>query len=163
MNIVKASNMYQQSYLATLIITLLCLQPALISLPTVFAQYPTDTSSGNPITLAFPFKLTINQTAYLEPADLVFRFVNVTEDSRCPSDVQCIWAGQVSILIEYTRSSTGENLGNFILTLPSSSGTYVSTRTIEGYLVKLARVDPYPVSTKQIQPSDYVATLIVLK
>jgi hypothetical protein len=29
--------------------------------------------------------------------------------------------------------------------------------------VKLARIEPYPVSTRQIQPSEYVATLIVLK
>lgn len=44
-----------------------------------------------------------------------------------------------------------------------SSSTDVSTRSIEGYLLKLARVDPYPISAKQIQPSDYLATLIVLK
>lgn len=158
----KPTKVRLKSYLATLVVVTLYLQSAFVSAPAGIAQDLTTTSDSNQITLAYPFKLGVNQTAYLLPADLVFRFVNVTEDSRCPSDVQCIWAGQVSILIEYSRASTGQSLGNFTLTLMGSSSTEIST-TIEGYLVKLARVDPYPVSTEQIQPSNYVATLIVLK
>ncbi len=149
-------NIGQQASLAVLTAALICLQPFFTDVPAGFAQ-----STGNPITLAYPFKLSVNQTAYLAPADMIFHFVNVTEDSRCPSDVQCIWAGQVSILIEYSRASTGEELGSLALTLMGSSGK--ASAVIEGYLVKLARVDPYPVSTMQVQPSEYVATLIVQK
>lgn len=155
MNKVNANNMHQQ-VLAVLIAALICLQPAFTGVPAGFAQSP----AGNPITFAYPFKLAVNQTAYLAAADMIFRFVNVTEDSRCPSDVQCIWAGQVSILVEYSRASTAEKLGSFALAL-GSSGTNASA-AIDGYFVILVRVDPYPVSTMQIQPSDYVATLIIL-
>jgi|GEM_PF-402835 len=152
----KASNIGQQTSLAVLIGALICLQPAFTGVSTGFAQ-----SAGHPVTLAYPFKLSVNQTAYLSPADIIFRFVNVTEDSRCPSDVQCIWAGQVSILVEYSRASTGEELGSFTLTLGSSNVN--ASAAIEGYLVKLARVDPYPVSTVQIHPSEYVSTLFIQK
>jgi hypothetical protein len=162
-NRLKASNIHQQASLAIAIAALISLQPIFTSVSKSFAEDPNTIFYSNPITLAYPFKLSANQTAYLEPADLVFRFVNVTEDSRCPSDVQCIWAGQVSILIEYWRVSSLEKLGTFTLTLMGSSSSDSSARTIEGYLVKLERVDPYPVSTRQIQPSEYVATLIVLK
>ncbi len=160
MKIKKPAKVRSKSYLATLVVVTLYLQSAFISAPAGSAQDLTTTSDTNQITLAYPFKLGVDQTAYLLPADLVFHFVNVTEDSRCPADVQCIWAGQVSILIEYSRASTGQSLGDFTLTLMGSSSTEVST--IEGYLVKLARVDPYPVSTEQIHPSNYIATLIVL-
>ena len=159
----KASNIPQQASLAILIAALISLQPIFTSVSTSFAEDPMAISYINPITLAYPLKLSVSQTAYLAPADLLFRFVNVTEDSRCPSDVQCIWAGQVSILVDYSRVSTREKLGSFTLTLMGSSSSDSSARTVEGYLVKLARVDPYPVSTRQIQPSEYEATLIVLK
>ncbi len=162
MNKVKSSNIHQHASLAVLIITLVCFQPALLSIPSGFADDPTVKFSGNPVTLAYPLKLSVNQTAYLATADLDFRFVNVTEDSRCPSDVQCIWAGQISILVEYSRASTGEHLGNFTLTLMGGASSDVLVGA-EGYLVKLVRVDPYPVSTTQILPSDYAATLIVLE
>lgn len=112
--------------------------------------------------MAYPFKLTLNQTAYLAPADIAFRFVNVTEDSRCPSDVQCIWAGQVTTLIEYTRASTGERLGDLSLTLIGGTSNDLSTKVIQGHTITLANVEPYPVSTKTIHSSDYVATLVVL-
>lgn len=158
----KSSNIHQHASLAVLIATLIFLQPALLSVPKGFADDPTVKFSANPVTLAYPLKLSVNQTAYLATADLDFRFVNVTEDSRCPSDVQCIWAGQVSILVEYSRASTGEHLGNLTLTLMGGASSDVLVGA-EGYLVKLVRVDPYPVSTTQILPSDYVATLIVLR
>lgn len=37
----------------------------------------------------------------------------VTEDSRCPSDVQCVWAGRVKVAISFTNPKTNEafNLG----------------------------------------------------
>jgi hypothetical protein len=161
-NKVKSSNVRQHASLPVLIIILVSFQPALLSIPSGFADDPTVKLGGKPITLAYPFKLSVNQTAYLATADLVFRFVNVTEDSRCPSDVQCIWAGQVSILVEYSRASTGERLGNLTLTLMGGASSDVLVGT-EGYLVKLVRVDPYPVSTMQIRPSDYAATLIILR
>jgi hypothetical protein len=152
----KPNNIGRHASMAVLIGALVCLQSTFTGVPAGFGQ-----SAGHPITLAYPFKLSVNQTAYLAPADMIFRFVNVTEDSRCPSDVQCIWAGQVSILVEYSRSSTGEELGSFELTLGSSSTD--ASAAIEGYVVKLARVDPYPVSTMQIQPSEYISTLFIHK
>jgi hypothetical protein len=129
-------------------------------------QYAAIATSASSIALGYPFKLAVNQTAYLEQADLNFRFVDVTEDSRCPSDVQCVWAGQVSVSIEAARASSGDAVGNFTLTIQGSGGPGLndsSTASVEGYLVKLASVEPYPVSTRTIQLSEYVATLVVFR
>ena len=124
----------------------------------------TGTSSGTTkIILDQPFNLGINGEATLEQSDLSLHFINVTEDSRCPSDVVCVWAGQVSVLIEI-KSLEGAAKGNFTLTSMAGSGEKDSV-TIEAggknYEIKLQGVQPYPVSTKPIKSTDYVITLMV--
>jgi len=124
----------------------------------------TATSSGTTkIILDQPFNLGINGQATLEQSDLSLHFINVTEDSRCPSDVVCVWAGQVSVLIEI-KSLEGAAKGNFTLTSMAGSGEKDSV-TIEAggksYEIKLQGVQPYPVSTKPIKSTDYVITLMV--
>lgn len=130
-------------------------------------QWVADATSATGSTdLESPFSIGINQTAYLASADLDLSFVDVTEDSRCPSDVQCIWAGQVSVLVELKIVSSGENLGRFGMTLigAAESGTDNDDHlSIGGYLVELVNVMPYPISTRVIDPSEYVATLTVSK
>ncbi len=83
-------------------------------------------------------------------------FVRVTEDSRCPTDVQCAWAGRAVIDIQV--SPTGGGPGAVQLTL---GGT--SSATFGDYTVDLRDLDPSPVSTGEIEQDEYVATLIVSK
>ena len=65
--------------------------------------------------LGVPFDIAVNQTVAVAGSDVSVTFLNVTEDSRCPSDVICIWAGQVTAMIGLTQNST--DLGSFNLTL----------------------------------------------
>lgn len=162
----RTSNIRRWSYLAALSLTLLCLQVPIFASTIGLAQYAAGATYASSIALGYPFKLTVNQIAYFEQADLNFRVVNVTEDSRCPSDVQCVWAGQVSILVEAIRASNGDVVGDFTVTIVGGGGPALddsSTASVEGYVVKLASVEPYPVSTRTIQLSEYIATLIVFK
>jgi hypothetical protein len=75
----------------------------------------------------------------------------VAEDSRCPSDVQCIQAGTVRV-----RATVTSGLGTadqvFILGEPV---------TTEAEAVTLVRVEPAKVSTSQIQESEYRFTFKV--
>jgi hypothetical protein len=138
--------------------------------------------SGPTATLGQPFMLAVNHATSIKQTDLNIRFVDVTEDSRCPLDVKCIWAGQVSVLVEATRDSTGQSLGSFILTLMAngndnkdsmngngSSGSDsgpLSSKTIsedgKSYLIQLNSVQPYPLNGQQKMPSKgYIATFTV--
>src|SRR2546428_6585304 len=54
-----------------------------------------------------PFSLRFNQTAYIGSADVAVRFISVTEDWRSPSDVVCLWEGQVSIMFVMVQDSIG--------------------------------------------------------
>ncbi len=109
------------------------------------------------IILGFPFYLSINQSAASPEEDIQTRFVNVTEDSRCPIDVQCIWAGQVSVLVEVSRMSDGHVLGEFILT---DNGKGVS-KNIDGYTIELGHIEPAKVSTQEIELTDYLVQFII--
>lgn len=80
------------------------------------------------------------------------RFQAVLGDSRCPSDVVCIWAGEVKVEL-------GLTLGDGP-TVPA--GLKVGeTITHGGYTLALVEVDPYPVSTRPHVPEDYVVHLRV--
>ena len=87
--------------------------------------------------------------------DVRIRFDTVRADSRCPMDVQCVRAGEAVIAI--TLSLPGEAaVGRELETVPARSQTRFSRFTIT-----LAQLQPYPRSSQQIQPSDYVATFVV--
>lgn len=76
----------------------------------------------------------------------------VLEDSRCATDVQCVWAGQIKIETKIVGKST--------ITHSFLEGSKLS---FEGYDIVLKKVEPYPVSTKKINSSDYRFTFLIEK
>jgi len=117
---------------------------------------PAAFASSIDATLDVPFDLKVGETASM---DSVFQvtFLNVTEDSRCPADVICIWQGTVSVEVNITKD--GQDFGNQILTLGESDS--LALQTFDGNFVRLTKVEPYPFSSQQIQPSEYVVTMFV--
>jgi hypothetical protein len=103
-------------------------------------------------------KVGAGETASIGEEGLTVTFLEVTEDFRCPSDVDCIRAGQATVLVKFERN--GQDLGKFSLTLGEGREDETAA-TVEGYTVKLARLDPYPVSTSTIRPNEYVAYLAI--
>ena len=93
--------------------------------------------------------LAPGQAVSVKTTPITVRFVAVTEDSRCPRDVTCIWAGEVKVALAI---------------LPSQAEPQVEIleggSTVAGvYRVTLVRVEPLPTSTAKIAPQDYRATL----
>ena len=82
------------------------------------------------------------------------RFVAVTEDSRCPRDVTCVWAGQVKIQLEIHESSKAASMVEVLEGGSTDAGDY---------RVTLVGVEPQPLSTVKIAPQDYRATLKIDK
>ena len=75
-------------------------------------------------------------------------------DSRCPSDVVCIWAGKADVKIEVKS--------------PVRSSIVLSTfdnliDTVGNYSFELKDVSPYPVSTKVIKLEEYHVTLKIVE
>ncbi len=88
-------------------------------------------------------------------ADQLLKFI-ITEinDSRCPSDVICVWEGKADVKIEMESPVKG----NLILSTYHSN-TNTSIDTLGNYSFELIDVSPYPVSTKTIKLKDYKVML----
>lgn len=105
-----------------------------------------------------PFQLKISQSAFISSESLKVTFLNVTGDSRCPSDVKCIQRGIASIELEVIKRNGPPD--TFIIS-DEDTYKYNSTINLGRYSVKLVSIDPYPETTRKIKPSDYIATLTV--
>ncbi len=129
----------------------------------IFYAGPLDFNKtrSNPIhtSLNQSFQLNINQTAIVKPDNIKITFLNVTEDSRCPEGMFCVWPGQVKALLRLETDQNHEDVFNLTL---NSNETH-SQKTIAGYSVKLENVKPYPGSDKTITDNGYVATLSIKK
>ena len=83
---------------------------------------------------------------------LKFKITEIN-DSRCPSDVVCIWAGKTDVKIEVESPVTG----TIVLS------TYDNpVDTVGNFSFKIIDVLPYPISTKTIQLKDYQVTLKIV-
>ena len=91
--------------------------------------------------------------------NLRVKFAAVPEDSRCPSDVNCVWAGNAVVTVELTEGQCTTTLR-----LNTHQNPQAPENTKVGpYRVKLVKLDPYPRSTQKISAGDYTATLVVTK
>ena len=101
------------------------------------------------------FSLAINQTALISGEKLGIKFLEVL-DSRCPTGVQCIWAGEARADILISDGGTA----NLTLVVPGSSAN--NTQSYKGYNISFA-VQPYPQANNPIAKADYRLVLKVEK
>jgi hypothetical protein len=110
------------------------------------------------VKLGQEFQLNIRQSATLSDADLKVKFDDVIEDSRCPGDVVCIWAGRVSCMMEITIDNA---INKTVLTQSGLTGDY-TTEQYQQYQLRF-RVEPYPRTDTEIKDSDYRLLLTITK
>lgn len=72
-------------------------------------------------------------------------FKGVSEDSRCPEGVNCIWAGVALAQIEVMGTSTRPVLLN-LASMDFPNRNYHQSAEFNGYTVTLQEVTPYPKS-----------------
>jgi hypothetical protein len=101
------------------------------------------------------FTLAIGQTAKISLENLEIKLTDVANDSRCPQRVTCIWAGQVSCVLESTLNGKTES---YTLVVPGAGDT--SGQVYGNYKLK-ANVEPYPKQGISIIETDYRMTLTV--
>lgn len=80
---------------------------------------------------------------------LKVEIINI-EDSRCPTDVVCVWQGEVLVEIELEETQT-------FSTVLSTYDNLIDT--LGNYSVELIDVQPYPMSDQVIKTEDYDITL----
>jgi hypothetical protein len=108
-------------------------------------------------TLDQPFVLRVGQSATVAGEGLTVSFQAVPSDSRCPTGVQCVWAGNA--VVQVVLSKDGKAFGAELNTsLEPTSVDYLN------YNVALVSLAPYPSSKGgPISQSQYRATFVVTR
>jgi hypothetical protein len=101
------------------------------------------------------FPLRVASEVDVGGASLRIRFDRVSEDSRCPVGVTCIWEGDAVVRLTVTRdrASTAVEL--------HANARFAREHAYDGYLVRLLDLQPLPTAGGPVSPPDYVATLVV--
>lgn len=94
-------------------------------------------------------KFMLNQQFQSADKSLKFTITEIN-DSRCPSDVVCIWQGEAIVKINVEAPVSGKlELSTF----------HNQADTLGNYSFRLIEVSPYPISTKAIKLEDYEVKL----
>lgn len=99
-----------------------------------------------------PFTLKPGESASVGTARVLVGFDRVSADSRCPRDVQCIQAGEATVLAWITVPR-GQREDVTLMTRPGQE-----TATAGGYTLTLTNLEPVPLASRPTRPSDYRAT-----
>jgi|GEM_PF-4740749 len=115
--------------------------------------------------LGQPFQLVIGATMLLPEAGFALRFDQVLDDSRCAVNVECLWSGDATIVLQARRGTTSDQWERTIVPDPGKRATVGRTPIpYQGYLIEIQRLDPYPARAHDAIPlSDYAVTVLVTR
>jgi hypothetical protein len=101
------------------------------------------------------FELAPGETARIAGLGILVAFRGVASDSRCPSDVTCVWAGDAALRIRATEGRAEW--------MPFDLHTNEDPRsaTIGGHTITVVGLTPEPVSDRTIANERYRVTLRV--
>lgn len=108
---------------------------------------PDAPGSGEGTSVALPTTVTlaVGESVLVDSVDVEVTFSSVTEDSRCPVDVTCVWAGRAVVALAI-RAGSGAS------TIELEVG---QSREVEGLRLAATALDPQPREGEEIPPEDY--------
>jgi hypothetical protein len=107
------------------------------------------------------FTLRGGQEATISGENLRLRFDQLLEDSRCPTQVDCVWTGQARIAVAVQQAQGDPTTVEF--NTNPAPGAIARTVDVGDYTIDLQALDPYPETPDPIDFEDYRATLLVRK
>jgi hypothetical protein len=102
------------------------------------------------------FKIKKGEVVVVRGGNFRITFRSVT-DSRCPTGVTCVWAGNGEVVIEIA----GKNKKQVVARLNTLSEP--KEITYKGFKIKLVGLKPYPKINEPIDQKDYEASMIVTR
>ncbi len=111
---------------------------------------------SSPPKLGEEFELAVHQTAQMTAEKISVTFQEVLEDSRCPVDVTCIWAGLAKVSLHVAVSGQEREISLSTSPPDNSAG-------FENYTFWLIKVRPVPRADQTMDRSAYVVTVRVDK
>jgi len=100
------------------------------------------------------FSLPVGKTAGVAGSTTRLTFRQVREDSRCPTNVVCVWEGDAKIeLLPVREGAAGQSV---ILSLHTPNEGQVGD-----LFVRFVGLTPYPATPEPSSPPQYVAELVI--
>jgi len=87
------------------------------------------------------------ENKFLQEYQMNVTFKGISEDSRCPKDVTCVWAGVAVAQIEVMGVATRPMTLN-LASIDNKGKNYHQSTEFNGYTISLADVQPYPGSAE---------------
>ncbi len=100
------------------------------------------------------FTLQVGDRAKVNNGDFVVHFVSVPQDSRCPVDVVCVWAGDAVVRLDLTSSGWTRQHD-----LHTNSSVGAVSAEHDGHVLELIELTPAPRSNQSIGQGDYTARM----
>jgi hypothetical protein len=113
---------------------------------------PNADQSGADVQVALgqTFTLKVGQQAHIAGTDVTLLFRSVSSDSRCPVDVECVWAGSARLQL----AADGQEL-------VVNTGEEPRSARLNGHTIEVTKLEPAPHSETQIPAASYEATFVV--
>jgi hypothetical protein len=101
------------------------------------------------------FALPVGQTVSVKGTDTRLTFSEVREDSRCPTDVTCVWAGDAKIRVVVSRNGAADETRIMSITPPNNEARTDNLR------IRFVGLAPVPRQADANAPRSYVAQFVV--
>lgn len=113
------------------------------------AAAPEDPGAGAAETITVPTTVTlaVGDRVVVEPDRIEVAFVSVVEDSRCPIDVTCVWAGRAVARVEVTGGGEGAVALDLEVGGPPAEA--------HGLRLSAPAIEPPQREGQEIRPEDY--------
>jgi hypothetical protein len=101
-------------------------------------------------------RLRVGDTVQIDGSSATLTFKAVTRDSRCPTGVRCIRAGEAVVVLEL-RGGSGET-STLTFDVPPGGG---ASKSLRGHQIDIVSLDPQVEADVEITPRDYIATVAI--
>lgn len=109
------------------------------------------------LTLNDTIELTYGITYRNYEKNISIKLDSVTEDSRCPYNVECVWAGNATAKFIVIQNNVP------FTTYLNTSGGFTRETIIAGFKIQFIQLKPYPVFPNLILQTSYIAGIKVTK
>ena len=105
----------------------------------------------------------IRHQEVLGNAEVSIRFDEVTEDSRCPANANCVWEGNAKIKFTFFLISEKQVIPFEIYATEIPQLQIKNDTIISDYRVEMISLEPYPETSDEIPQASYTAEIRVEK
>jgi hypothetical protein len=120
------------------------------------AGYSEGCKNRGTVSFDTDFVLAPGDVVQLKDSDLYVGFVGLVNESRCPTGMNCIRAGDVTVEL-----ATGKDAARTFELKLDAGQKGPNRRQLGTYTVELHEVTPYPSSDGEVDPTAYRVTLRV--